>query len=165
MKTKILKLSFTLLIITNLISCNNDDNEQSTTDYPKTLEYIEEGNSTLEYWLGGELTNQPAENYTNYFDNDNCLNYFNEETDIYCKNTKITFENDNNLVFNYNGIDINSPYEFVQDTLKITVNNQILDLAIGNRSELKIYGNLNKFNSSTNSGCGGDEFLKFNFYT
>ncbi|WP_369049551.1 hypothetical protein [Tenacibaculum sp. UWU-22] len=162
MVNKILKISFTLLIIMNLINCNQSE-EEPTISYPKKLVYSEEGISTLEYWHGGELTNISPEKYINYFDANNCLNYFNDETDVYCKNTQITFENETDLILNYGETNINTSYKFVHDTLKIISNNQTLDLAIGNRNELKIYGSLYKFSNSTSSGCGGDEFLKFNF--
>lgn len=166
MKRKI--LNFGLIAIASLfvLSCNKDDNSSANValEYPITLTFKETGEATLEYWKGGSLTVLNPNEFTNYFDTQSCLNYFNEETDLYCKQTKLVFLNENKLKFSYNGEDeFELNYHFVNDTLKFDSEGSSIALGVENRERLIIYGNLNKFKSTNRSGCGGDEFFKFNF--
>ena len=151
------------------MSCSSDDTEnEAKINYPITLKFKEVGNATLEYWKGGVLTTVDAINYTNYFDEDNCLNYFDSETDPFCKSTQIVFKNDNDLTFTYNNNSFNTQYTFVNDTLKLIIENKETALGVGNKEQVTIYGSLYKFNvvlegDQFYSGCGGDEFHKYNF--
>ena len=166
-ENNVIKFKFIDHCLNNILSCKkNDENspsEEIKIEYPIKLIFKEEGESKLEYWKGGTLKEMPANDYTKYFSED-CLKYFNEETDVFCKNTKITFLDDKKLklIFDSNK-ELNFEYEFINDTLKIVVEKNTIASGVGSIDELKIYGNISKYESENQSQCGGDEYLKHNF--
>lgn len=156
------RLVILLLFTASLTSCNkNDDGASNEVNYPVNLTFKEVGNATLEYWKGGVLTQEDASNYRDYFDV--CLEYFDEETDVYNKSTAITFKNDTDLTLNYGENSVDTKYVFENDTLKLIVDVDKFSLGVGNKEQLIIYGSLYKFDTNDESGCGGDEFHKYNF--
>ena len=162
MKNKFLILS--LLVSSFFTACSSDDDGASSeVNYPVTLTFKELGNSTLEYWKGGVLTMEDASKFRDYFEDEDCLEYFDEETDPYCKSTKIIFKNDTDLTFEFGDFSTDLQYVFENDTLKLIHESNKMALGVGNKEQLMIYGSLYKSNFTETAPCGGDEFHKFNF--
>lgn len=158
-----LRLVTLSLFIVSFISCNKDDDGASSEEsYPVTLTFKEIGNSTLEYWKGGTLTLEDPNNYRDYF-NEECLGYFDEETDVYNKSTEIIFKSDTDLTFGFGDYSTDLQYVFENDTLKLIHESNKIALGVGNKEQLIIYGSLYKFDTNDEGGCGGDEFHKYNF--
>lgn len=159
----LLKLSL-LIVLFITLSCDkeNDIPNKTETKYPIKLVFKEEGNSKLEYWKGGVLTEKPSEKYVDYFKDSECFTYFKTETDNFCKKAEITFLDDSKLILKYSK-EINLDYKFVNDTLKVTLNNETRALGVGDKIGVKIYATLRKVKTSTFEHCGGNEFFKQNF--
>lgn len=168
MKKSFLKLSVIAIFTLIASSCSKEEPNTPSIEYPISLTFKKEGISKLEYWKNGVLSEKPASEYLDYFkDKQDCLNSFKEETDKFCKSSKIIFTSDTQLNLSYNERSFELNYEFINDTLKINVNGEKKALAIGSKDKLIIYGNLYRYKTvtemSSSEVCGGDEFLKFNF--
>ncbi|MDT0621644.1 hypothetical protein [Croceitalea vernalis] len=167
------KFIFSFLSTLVLFSCDSESLEDNTivdevvddvySIYPISLAYKESPGETIVHYVGGELVSNSLEDFNSIFDGTDGLEIFNEETEVYCEGATVTFNTDDELTFEYNNLSFDYNYFFQNDTLKLNLNNQIVDLAIGDKQTLTIYGSLYHFITANESVGSSEAFLKFNF--
>lgn len=137
--------------------------EENTSIYPISLSYSQIAGSTLVHYKGGVLASTNLEDFDEIFDGTIGLETFNNETEIHCKSTLITFNSASKLTLAYDGASFEHDYFFQNDTLKLQIANDTPALAVGTLERLTIYGSLYYYNIVNDPISGSESFLKFNF--